>query len=313
MNSDRPASQAPPDDGVPNTETAAPFPARRRPARALLGWIKPEAARALMTSSQDPTEALPFEDRRRLQSMNSAVAARAPVSASMSADVVGTLPPGLEAHCAKLASNPHAAAMLAEGWQVQLVDLRAVRAFQPVVFTDSLEERFADFDSGDLESIARVTLPPEHAPTNLPVSFDESQQAWVVASSNPNLRVAGSWAGQLPLDGVPPGLALAFVVMLSPSFMQVAGYNGHWFLRDGYHRAFGLLERGVTHAPVFVRSLEAYSDLGVPVSHLPQEAFLGQRPPLLPDYLDDTVSAPIEGFATTRVITVAQLQTSIIT
>ena len=295
-------------DGAP----AMPFAARRRPARALIGWMDHEMARRSLVPDLAPNAAIPLEAHRAVQSAHDVVGQRDPSPQRAGADVVAELPPGLEGHCAKLAQHPHAAPLFDEGWTVRLVDLRGVRAFQPIVFTDNLDERLADIDPADVASVARLTLPLDDVTPDLPIGFDEAQQAWVVASANPNLRVSGRSMGPLQANNAPPGLVLGFVVTLSPSFVQVASYKGHWHLRDGYHRAYGLLRLGVTHAPAFVRSLDAFSDLSVPPGHLPQEAFLGDRPPLLPDYLDETVSASIEGFATTRVITVARLQTDIL-
>ena len=77
--------------------------------------------------------------------------------------------------------------------------------------------------------------------------------------------------------------------------MQVGRYNGQYFLRDGYHRAYGLLSRGIDIVPAFVRDITAVEELiPDPRAMLPQDGYRGVRPPVLPDYLDDTVSAAVQ-------------------
>jgi hypothetical protein len=55
--------------------------------------------------------------------------------------------------------------------------------------------------------------------------------------------------------------------------MQVGRYKGRHFLRDGY-RAFGLLSRGVTVVPAFVRDVTAFEELMKdPRTMLPQDSY----------------------------------------
>jgi hypothetical protein len=78
------------------------------------------------------------------------------------------------------------------------------------------------------------------------------RMAWTASSANPNLRIA-SQVGPLPV--VPAGFALGFALTAGSSFMQVGRYRGRHYMRDGYHRAFGLLSRGITVVPAFVRDI----------------------------------------------------------
>jgi hypothetical protein len=36
--------------------------------------------------------------------------------------------------------------------------------------------------------------------------------------------------------------------------------HGRYFLRDGYHRAYGLLSAGITHVAALVRDYPSYAD-----------------------------------------------------
>jgi hypothetical protein len=63
-------------------------------------------------------------------------------------------------------------------------------------------------------------------------------------------------AAPVPVSGGPP--IFGFAVALNPSYMQVVHYRGRYFLRDGYHRAYGLLSRGITVVPAFVRETTTF-------------------------------------------------------
>jgi hypothetical protein len=64
-------------------------------------------------------------------------------------------------------------------------------------------------------------------------------------------------------------------------------------LCDGYHRAYGLIKRGITKVPVLVRDFVAFEDIKYQPVMLPQAAYLGDRPALLQDYHNENVSEEI--------------------
>ena len=106
-----------------------------------------------------------------------------------------------------------------------------------------------------------------------------------------------------------PGGAVGFAVVAGPSVLQVGRYNGRHFPRDGYHRAFGLLSLGITIVPAFVRDITRFEELVPdPRAMLPQDSYQGQRPPVLTDYLDDTVSAAVQLPAIHKMIVIQGLE-----
>src|SRR5205807_1453352 len=115
----------------------------------------------------------------------------------------------------RLQQDERTGPVFAEGWEVKVVDLSRVVAFQPFVVSEHAEERFADIVPGDLRSLASVTLPIPSAET-LPVTFDQTKGCWVLSSANPNLRVCGHFGGPLQ-PGAPP--AFGFVVATLPSLV----------------------------------------------------------------------------------------------
>lgn len=256
---------------------------RQRPARMLLGWHPAEHGEFLLAAQARAvgTEAL----RARVREARDAVEARPP-----GLDQVGLIsapPAELAGYAAQLGLTPAGAAMQAQGWEIAMVDLDRIVAFQPHVFTDTVTERVAGLDPGDLQSIAELTLPlNETAPVT--VRYDELKRAYRITSPNPNLRVIGAVNDRLP-DGT---FTFGFKVTLTSAFVQVARIQDRYVLRDGYHRAFGLLSRGITHVPAYVRSYETTEDLA-PAGMLPQAAWLRERPPLLRDYHDERVAESV--------------------
>ena len=123
----------------------------------------------------------------------------------------------------------------------------------------------------------------------------------MVLSRNPNLRIIGQCGGPIPEQ--PGATALGFIVGVMPSFMQVMRFGSRYILRDGYHRALGLLDRGITQVPVFTRTMESIEQVILP-GMLPQDAYLGERPPLLRDYRDDAVARDVRLPAIQRMIVI---------
>jgi hypothetical protein len=83
-------------------------------------------------------------------------------------------------------------------------------------------------------------------------------------------------------------LALPIHTQSSSPYMEVASYRGRWFLRDGYHRSFRLLKRGVCRVPVVVVYAETLAQMGAVGSQFfAEETLLSSRPPMLDDFLDD--------------------------
>jgi len=214
--------------------------------------------------------------------------------------IEGLIPDTLREHVEKLRAHPSSAPFFKEGYEVALVDLTRICAAQPCVFTDSAVARVRDLDADDFASLAAVSLPLPTEP-HMPVQFDETRQAWIVSGANPNLRIVGHWGGPVPDSGA---VGFGFLVRVNPSYMSVANCGGRYVLRDGYHRAYGFLHRGITSVPAFVRNFGPLEDLGLPPGLLPRSAYLGDSPPTLSDYFEDTVAARVEVPAAQKLIVI---------
>lgn len=271
-------------------------------ARALLGWMNDDLAKRALTGARADLQ-LTADQTEAIRLARVAVAARP--DGIDQAGVVAALPDSLAEHAAKLRSSPSSAGMFSDGWDLGFVDLSRVCAFQQTVFTESARGRVGAVTRENMTGIAEITLPTAFT-NEVEAQFNPTQRAWMLMSANPNLKIVGQVGGPLQTPaGEFPGFG--FLVTLMPSFLQVARFQGRYFLRDGYHRAYGLLVAGITHAPAFVRDFDAIEDLA-PAGMLQQAAYLGSRPPMLPDFLDDAVSIDVRLPAVQKMIVVQALE-----
>jgi hypothetical protein len=285
----------------PTRVEPAGVPHSYRPARALLGFMTAEEA-CLSQAGRNQQEVTQPEFVEKAALARAAAAVRPEVSNQEG--LLTAAPAELASHLNALKATGAATAFFAEGWEVRLADLRGICAIQPHVFTDSSEERI-EGAGADLLSVAQVSLQIPR-PEMLPAQFDQVRQAWVFSSGNPNLRIAGNWAGPIS-EGV---AGFGFVVHVNASFMQVADFRGRLLLRDGYHRAYGFLSKGITHVPVFFKRFLSIEELALPQGMLPQDSYFGPRPARLSDYLKDDVSSDVNFPASQKVIVIQGLEIS---
>jgi hypothetical protein len=104
---------------------------------------------------------------------------------------------------------------------------------------------------------------------------------FLIETENPNLQ----------LRSLPTGSNGPFVLHGGSPFFEVGEYRGRWFLRDGYHRAYALLREGIVRVPAVIVHARTLRELG-PVGDwfFAEEILLGERPPLVMDFLDDEMT-----------------------
>jgi hypothetical protein len=228
----------------------------------------------------------------------------------MPTPTLADVPAELAERNAAFAQRPDVvAAFQGMDWRIGVADLSQVLSFQKVVVEEQALERVdAGVDVHDLASIFSFCLPDPAGETNLPGALDHDQKGITFSSSNPNLRIGGQVVVPIdiaPAPGQPPSRQnfVGFIVTFGAQFVQVAEYNGRWFVRDGYHRCYGLLRRGVTQIPcVFVRA-RTFEELGAAQpGFFPYEVLFGDRPPFVKDFMDDSVSATTRQLAHRKVV-----------
>jgi hypothetical protein len=259
----------------------------RRPGRALIGWMTTDQG-AIALAGGEQAGSGREELRARVEQARANVASRTtPISQDDLVDESHP-DPDLDLIRQRLAAQENTAAFWNEGWEVATVDLSRVLSLQQSVASQQARERVASIDPESLSSIADVTLPPPST-TELPAQLDQARNAWIISAPNPNLRITGHFGGPVQEGHI----GFGFIVAVLPSFLQVARHHGRYVLRDGYHRAFGLLARGIIRAPAFVRDY-GVGDLGTGAGLFSTDVYLGDNPPRLSDFLNDQVAADVD-------------------
>jgi len=177
--------------------------------------------------------------------------------------------------------------------RVGIVDLSTVLAYQKVVSLDAIEERTSGVED-DADRLFELCLPPPRPAEEIDGTFDRDGKGLTISSENPNLRV--SQLQQVARrNGGGNDQLIGYSITFGSSHVHIAEYQGRFYLKDGYHRCYGLLARGVHRIPCVVGTARSFSEVvGAGGGHIGQEHLAGARPPMLADFLDDRVSVRLE-------------------
>ena len=265
-------------------------PIVQRSARVLLGWLPPKDAVAQLLGRS----LAPQED---LTSVNQLIASARSAVAVRTATVIGDpVVAGDRALLDKIGERPEVRASFPDvPWRIEWVDLTQVLSVQKMITTDGLDLRVAEA-TGDLAALVELCLPAEQPVPPLGAFGDPGGHGFTLSSVNPNLRVVGSQVAEAlvsPSPHVPPQKmqAFTFFVNMGASYVQVAKYHGRSFLRDGYHRAAGLLRAGITRIPAVVIDAPSFHYVAPTPGLFDHEIAFSDRTPKLSDFWDDFVSA----------------------
>jgi hypothetical protein len=275
--------------------------------RTPLAWLKPDEAVAYLLggtaeAQQDTTPFLAKWGKAR-----SALDARPPHAAT---SLTQALPPELVEMGAQFRERPEVKLMF-QGyeWDLRMIDLSTVLAFQKQILTEEIDGRVANNTADDLVGLFRVGL-PEEKNESLLTAVDQSSRAFTITSLNPNLSIMSMASAELPSSQVPGGTAkqtkvYGFVITVKPSFLTAVEYRGRLYIRDGYHRSYGLIKKGIHQVPAIVVQAKNFKQMGANgPAFLPEEVIFGERPLMLRDYLDDEVSATVQYRVPRKVIRV---------
>jgi hypothetical protein len=264
---------------------ASPEPVTGVAGRVLCGWMSQnQLATFVRAYAADDVEALRLTSRGE--------ACRDAVTAlSRRIDQSGLIqefPSAVTFHVRQFNESPIGQRAAAEGFTVRYIDLTKLAAFQAYVRRASVRNYTLLVNRGDVAAAARIALPVDFR-SELRARFDPHSGAWNIFSLDQNLRVVGQ-IGQPNPDGT---VAIGFNFAIQPSIVKVQVYKGRSYLSDGYHRTVALLRRGFTESLALYREVSEFEQLGA-VGHLPIDAFIGDRPPLLTDYWDENLSMELK-------------------
>jgi len=86
-------------------------------------------------------------------------------------------------------------------------------------------------------------------------------------------------------------LSLPFAINLGISYLHLTQYQSRFILRDGTNRAARLLREGINAIPAVIVEAPSWEFVAPIPGLLPEATVMGDRPPLLTDFWDETASA----------------------
>lgn len=173
-----------------------------------------------------------------------------------------------------------------------VVDLTKLLSMQKAITLDDISPRVTAASADDWISLANICLPAEGDDPTLQGTYDRDGKGLTITSANPNLRVTAVQNFLMPGSGA---RIIGFQVVFGTTHVHVVRYQGRSILKDGYHRCYGLLARGITRVPCIVEDARSFSDVHAAGSALiGAEDLLGTHPPLLTDFLDQSLSMTLE-------------------
>lgn len=257
----------------------------RRLARVLTGFMSDEEAMGFASS-------FVLDPQRFLMARQAQAARRPPLAPSLTKPRIEDLPGSMQFHAAQVRSNPIFPAMYGDKAVIQLVELGKLIAFQLWMDTDVSDGVHGAGVSGppEQEHVLRTCLPTEIVPPTR-TWWQQVQNGVAVYSMNNTFTVGAVNVNQAQGQ-------VTFALSAGANLMMVRECGGRYILANGYHRAWLLRSRGVEMAPAVVVSVgEAGIGGGIDPGVL-----LGPRPPVVDDFLDDSLSLSVEVRAMLRMV-----------
>jgi hypothetical protein len=183
-------------------------------------------------------------------------------------------------------------------WALGVVDLRRLLAFQRRLVFDSAQRFSSIPQQDDWSQLISLAFGSRRGTKHRIICNSNAADGLDVNlySSNPDLQLrlnpkaGNSDLSPLSLYGGSP-------------FFEVAEFRGRWFLRDGYHRAYRLLQTGVHRMPAVVIRTRTLEELGaIEPWFFSEDQLFSDLPPRVMDFLDESLVLRYERAALRKVI-----------
>ena len=170
-------------------------------------------------------------------------------------------------------------------YSLALVEIGNLHSFQPnlnLEYIDRLMEKAPA--PGDMAGLLKFCLPVR---AELPKSaalgnFNPSSNTFTLTSENLDLRILGSVQGEEPTTG---RNFFGFAYGAGLPQMSVVEYQGVYMIKNGYHRAYALLESGHTSLPCLLLRTDNYAATGaVGPGFFSIDIMMSDRSPVLSDF-----------------------------
>ena len=183
-------------------------------------------------------------------------------------------------------------------WTLAVIDLRRLLAFQRRLVFSSGSKVFVTPERHDWPQLISMAIGSQRSTEHVVIhDLSEDDRLEIrLHSSNPDLRLRFH-------PKTSRGECLPLSLYGGSPFFEVAEFRGRWFLRDGYHRAYHLLQAGVDRVPAVVIYARSIEEVGATAPwFFNEEQLFSDRPPQVTDFLDDHLILRYERTALRKVI-----------
>jgi hypothetical protein len=167
-------------------------------------------------------------------------------------------------------------------WTPEWIDMRQVVSIQKEIITTGLDDRVRLAVSDDT-ALADLCFPPDNQAAQVSWAHDLDGKGVTLLSRSPNVRV-----NAIVPDPAKPMVAVYWGI--APGFINVARYQGRYYLRDGYHRVTGLLKAGRPIVPAVVFDVPSFQLIATGPALFSEAITTLDAPPLVRDFWDDSVA-----------------------
>ena len=173
--------------------------------------------------------------------------------------------------------------MIGLDWSLGVVDLRRLLAFQRRLSFNATLPAMTVPPQCDWDRLIEIAFASPN-PVTCDLVHDTEKKTVILQSSNPNVQLRVTQDPAAPV-----------AVYAGSPFFEVGQYAGRWFLRDGYHRAYKLLQAGIFQIPAVIVHARTIQELGAVQPQFFSEAILlSDHPPFVSDFLNDALTIEYE-------------------
>ena len=171
------------------------------------------------------------------------------------------------------------------GVSLSQVEIGNLHVFQPNLNMDYVKRLVAKAPEPDnLADLLRFCLPLREEVEKFPVvgGFNPNTNTVTLMSENLDMRMLGQVQGEDPKTG---HRFFGFAYGGGLSQISVVDYKGVFMIKNGYHRAFALLEKGHKFMPCLLLKTDDYQATGAAgTGFFSLELMLSDRSPILSDF-----------------------------
>lgn len=172
-------------------------------------------------------------------------------------------------------------------WTFKSIEINKLVTAQKTVNVEVASDLVKEIkDKGDVLGAIKIALNSEPRKSIINIS-SQDQINFTITTRNQNFGLLGWGAGEIPLGNESDRLnGVTFTFGGRLSYVNVVHFGDRYFLKDGYHRVYGLMMRGFTHTPCILTESNDSSQLpqGGNLFNIP--LMLSQNPPIFRDFAE---------------------------